>query len=97
VRFEPDTNKVFIVSKVFMEYCTTKQLPYRDLVAEMKSVGLLLGSAPKRMSAGMKLSGPPVYAMELDFKHAAFEGAEPLIEALNGGAEDDSPALAETV
>ena len=97
VRFEPDTNRVFIVSKAFMDYCTTKQLPYRDLVAEMKTAGLLLGSAPKRMSAGMKLSGPPVYAMELDFQHAAFEGAEPLIEALGGEEEDGSPALAETV
>ena len=97
VRFEPDTGKVFIISKAFMDHCTSKQLPYRDLIAEMKSTGLLLGSAPKRMSAGMKLSGPPVYAMELDFNHAAFEGAEPLIEALGGEEEDDSPALAETV
>lgn len=97
VRFEPDTNKVFIISKAFMDHCTSKQLPYRDLIAEMKSTGLLLGSAPKRMSAGMKLSGPPVYAMELDFQHAAFEGAEPLIEALGGEGEDGGPALAETV
>lgn len=97
VRFEPDTGKVFIVSKAFMDHCTSKQLPYRDLIAEMKASGLLLGSAPKRMSAGMKLSGPPVYAMELDFNHAAFEGAEPLIEALGGEEEDDSPTLAETV
>lgn len=97
VRFEPDTNRVFLVAKAFMDYCTTKQLPYRDLVAEMKTTGLLLGSAPKRMSAGMKLSGPPVYAMELDFQHAAFEGAEPLIEALGEEEEDGSPALAENV
>jgi hypothetical protein len=100
VRFEPDTSRVFIVSKTFMDYCTSKQLPYRDLIAEMKSTGLLLNSGAKRMSAGMKLSGPPVYAMELDFQHAAFEGAEPLIEAMGGqeGEEDDGgPALAETV
>jgi hypothetical protein len=84
VRFEPDTSRVFITAKAFMDYCTSKQLPYRDLVAEMKAAGLLLGSAPKRMSAGMKLSGPPVYAMELDFQHPAFEGAEPLMEAMGG-------------
>ena len=92
VRFEPDTSRVFIVSKAFMDYCTSKQLPYRDLIAEMKSTGLLLNSGAKRMSAGMKLSGPPVYAMELDFQHAAFEGAEPLIEAM---AEMDASEAAE--
>lgn len=90
VRFEPDTNRVFLIAKAFMEYCTLKQLPYRDLLAEMKKDGLLLNSAPKRMSAGMKLSGPPVYAMELDFQHAAFEGVEPLTEALEEQNADEA-------
>ncbi len=81
VRFEQDTKRVSITSKAFLDYCALKQMPYKQYVTEMSACGALLSIGQKRLSAGMKLAGPAVNALELDFNHPMFADVVPVVEA----------------
>lgn len=89
VRMEPDTKKIFIVSKAFKEDCVKYQINYKDTVAQLKSRGVLIGAGNKRMSKGMKLVTPGVHALTIDASNKDFFDMDNLVvTATRADAED---------
>jgi hypothetical protein len=66
VRFEPDTNHVFIDADYFQAWCTEKQIAYRSTIAELHKMGAGASVVRKAMANGTLLSTPPVNAIRLD-------------------------------
>jgi hypothetical protein len=66
VRFEPDTNHVYIDSDYFQAWCTEKQIAYRSTLSELKKMGADASVVRKAMANGTLLSTPPVNAIRLD-------------------------------
>lgn len=66
IRFETDTNRLYVNYKHFREDCVLTQINFKELTKDLESRGIYLGANTKRLSKGMKISTPPVYAMEFD-------------------------------
>jgi hypothetical protein len=66
VRFEPDTNHVFIDADYFQSWCTEKQIAYKSTLTELKKMGADASLVRKAMAKGSLLSTPPVNAIKLD-------------------------------
>jgi hypothetical protein len=80
IRFEPDTKRVFLCTKQFRQFCSEQQQPYKDVMDNMRKSGLLKSTGTKRIGKGMKVCGPPVYCLELDFAHPVFGGVDVFTE-----------------
>ena len=72
VRYEPDTEKVFITVAAFKQYCSQRCIGYGETVKKLKASGVLLGTDRKTMTKGMMISVPAVQAMILDATHSDF-------------------------
>jgi hypothetical protein len=72
VRYEPDTKKMFISVKAFRDDCVKHQVNYAETTKELKKKGILLSTATKRLTKGMKVMAPGVYALALDTTHSEF-------------------------
>ena len=81
IRFEPDTNKMFIVSSVFRKDCVAGQVHYKDVLAQLKNKGAYTGSVNKRMSKGMKITSPGVHSLIFDCSNSDFIDIEALVAA----------------
>ena len=92
VRFEPDTNRMYINSKFFKDDCVRFQVNYHDTTAELKKKGILIDTATKRIAKGMPGVGnkvPGIYCLVLDTSHSEFIKVDQYIpnEAPNEGGE----------
>lgn len=83
VRYEPDTEKVFIAVTAFRQYCTQRNIGYNEVTKKLKAKGILLRNYNKTMTKGMKINIPAVRAMELDATHSD-------LSALIGMAQGES-------
>lgn len=100
IRYEPDTQLLFLSAKAFKNDCVVTQVNYRDTVKQLEAMGILKGSAVKRLSKGMKINSPGVYCLVLDCKVSDFLDMNALVGAddeeeeaeTEGEAEDDSRA-----
>jgi hypothetical protein len=73
VRMEPDTQKLFLVSKKFRDYCSKNQITLKDVLNALASEGVYVGTIKKRMSKGTKLSStPPVDTYVFDCSRGDF-------------------------
>ena len=72
VRYEPDTEKVYISVPAFKRYCSQRNIGYRETIKKLKERGVYIKSDQKRMTKGMKMNVPPVQAMILDGAHSDF-------------------------
>lgn len=79
IRFEPDTQRVYATASSFRQYCSTRNIGYREALNKMKKEGLFIKSGLKRMAKGMKFNLPPVQALEFDGSHADFVSLSSLI------------------
>lgn len=80
IRYEPDTNKVFVTCKSFQQYCAARNIGYRETTAKLKKSGILLPKSElKRMGKGMKFNPPPVQALVFDATHPDFVSMDGLI------------------
>lgn len=70
IRYEPDTEKVFITVAAFRRYCAMRNIGYRETTKKLKQDGIMLDSDQKRMGKGMKFNPPPVQALILDATHS---------------------------
>lgn len=70
IRYEPDTEKVFISVSAFRKFCTARNIGYNETVKKLKAKGILMNTYNKAMTKGMKISVPAVRAMELDATHS---------------------------
>jgi len=72
VRYEPDTQLVYITVAAFRLYCAARNIGYRETIKNLKNTGVFLKTDQKRMSKGMRVNTPPVQAMILDGRHSDF-------------------------
>lgn len=77
VRYEPDTQKVFVTASSFRQYCAARNINYRETLKKMEQSGLYIRPkeakhANKRMAKGMKFNMPAVAALEFDATHPDF-------------------------
>lgn len=90
VRYEPDTERVYISVAAFRRYCTQRNIGYRETIKKLKSRGVFIKTDLKRMTKGMKLSVPPIQAMILDGTHSDFSALADMLpettdDASSGG------------
>jgi len=80
IRYEPDTQHLYIVAASFREFCSAAQVSYKDTLVELAARGIHIGSFMKRMTKGMKVSSPATtYVLAFDCK------TEPEFSALGAG------------
>jgi hypothetical protein len=73
IRFEPDTQKVFILASAFRRECQLRNASYRETTKELKNKGLLFPkSENKRLSKGTKIGTPTVATLVFDASHSEF-------------------------
>lgn len=65
MRYEPDNKTIYIVVNAFRDWCSEKQIPYKNLCDKLRAAKILRARGPKRLSAGMPISSPSVYVLEL--------------------------------
>jgi hypothetical protein len=97
VRMEPDTQKLFIISKKFREYCSKNQITLKDVLNALTAEGVYVGTVKKRMAKGTKLSStPPVDAYVFDCSRGDFLDSDMYINAASAEQEEvqDSEAIA---
>lgn len=92
IRFEPDTNRMYINSKFFRDDCVKFQVNYKETTEELKRKGILVDSGSKRIAKGMPGIGnkvPGVYCLVLDTSHSEFIKVDQYIpdEVTNEGGE----------
>lgn len=95
VRMEPDTQKLFIITKKFREYCSKNQITLKDVLNALASEGVYVGTVKKRMSKGTKLSStPPVDTYVFDCSRGDFLDPDTYIGAAKADSDEDGEALA---
>ena len=89
IRYEPDTQRLFLVSSAFKQDCVKAQINYRSTVQELKDRGILIKADSHRLSKGMRISSLPVHCLILDGKHSEFLKMDNIIPAgdADGGGE----------
>jgi hypothetical protein len=100
IRYEPDTQMLFLSAKAFKNDCVVTQVNYRDTIKQLEARGILKANAVKRLSKGMKINSPGVYCLVLDCKVSDFLDMKDLVGVSDdeeeteaeGEAEDDNRA-----
>jgi hypothetical protein len=72
IRYEPDTKRMFIVSKAFRNDCVKFQINYQDTVNELKKMGIITKAEDKRMGKGTNLMSTGVHTLIFDTTHKEF-------------------------
>jgi hypothetical protein len=72
IRYEPDTKRMFIVSKAFKNDCVKFQINYQDTVQELKKMGVIVKMDDKRMGKGTNLMSTNVHTLIFDTTHKEF-------------------------
>jgi len=80
IRMEPDTRKLFIISKKLRAWCAEHQITIKDVLTSLTKDGIYVGTVKKRMAKGTKISGiPPVDAFVFDCSKGDFLDADAFI------------------
>ena len=90
IRYEPDTKMMYISAKAFKEDCVKYRLNYKGIMKDLQKKGVMVGNGTvlKRLSKGMKISGPATRCMVLDCDNSEFLDVESMFEeAINAGGE----------
>ena len=58
IRYEPDTDLMFIAVTEFRDFCAKQQINYRETLKELQRTGIYLGQELKRLSKGTKVPVP---------------------------------------
>ena len=91
VRYEPDTDKVFISVPAFRKYCSLRNIGYRETIKKLTQRGVFLNTDQKRMSKGMKMGAvPPIRVMVLDATHSDFGDLTELAKNQEDARDEDS-------
>lgn len=72
IRYEPDTQRLFIERTPFKSDCVKYQINYKDTMNKLAAQGIYVRAGNKRLSKGMKITSPSVYCLEFDCKVAGF-------------------------
>lgn len=66
VRYEPDTQLLFLTTKHFRDWCTKHQTSYKSISEALEKDGVAQLGVKKRLARGTKLNTPAVNTMVLD-------------------------------
>ena len=81
IRMEPDTQKLFIATKPFRNYCAENRITLKDVLNSLTSDGVYIGTVKKRLSKGTKLSSvPAVDTLVFDCSRGDFIDPDAYIE-----------------
>lgn len=72
IRYEPDTQQLFIAAKPFKNFCVAQQINYRSTLTELQRSGVFKDTINKRMSKGMKVTSPAVRVLWFDATAAEY-------------------------
>ena len=72
IRYEPDTKRIYMTAKPFMDDCVKSQINYKDTLKDLKQRGVYLGGDTKRLGKGLKVASGPVYCLEFDVSGGDF-------------------------
>jgi len=73
IRYEPDTNYLYISSKHFKEYCVTFQINHKDTLKALEQEGILRDRAfAKRLTKGLKVVSGATRCLWLDCNNSGF-------------------------
>ena len=90
VRMEPDTQKLFLISKKFRDYCSKNQITLKDVLNALAAEGVYVGTVKKRMAKGTKLSStPPVDTYVFDCSRGDFLDPDTYINAAKAEPNPD--------
>lgn len=81
VRYEPDTQRLFIDSDALKAWCVEKQISYRGITRKLTEMGAGGKVSPKAMAKGMPLNTPSVDALLIDNTVAQLVDTSSLVEA----------------
>lgn len=77
IRIETDTQRVYVATKPFKDYCTENKVICKDLLKTLRSQGVFLGETKKRLGKGTKMVGAPpvtVYQFKYEFEESMLDG-----------------------
>ena len=72
VRYEPDTQHVYVAAKQFKEFCVKQQVNYKNLLKQLGDLEVFTEACNKRMSKGMKIVSPPMRTLKFDASKSEF-------------------------
>lgn len=85
VRWEPDTQMIYISTVHLKKWCVDRQVSYKDLVDDLEAKGICTRGEKKRMSTGTNLPGVTINTLKIDAAKGGFS-----VEATaTGGKPDD--------
>ena len=79
IRYEPDTKKMYLSSTPFRNFCSTRQINYKETLKALEDKGILIGRELKRLSMGMKITAPGVNCLVLDCNAHDFVDVQAMI------------------
>lgn len=90
IRYEPDTQLIFIARSAFRRWCVEHQTDMKELMSELQEKGVQIDMVNKRLSKGMKLNTPAVYALRIDASHPDFVDMEHFVAHNKDELEDEN-------
>jgi hypothetical protein len=90
VRYEPDTNRMYIAAKHFKNDCVDTQINYKETLAQLKKQGIYLKPEVKRLSKGMKVITPGVYSLVFDTSVGGFLNLDSIVGTDEAEQTDES-------
>jgi hypothetical protein len=89
IRWEPDTKRMYLVSKAFRADCAKYQTNYHETIQALKKRGMLVDGGDKRMGKGTNIMSTSVHALIFDTNHPDFMGFSDIVpeEKTDAGGE----------
>lgn len=84
VRWEPDTQCVYISTSHVRKWCAERQVSYKGLVDDLEARGICKRGEKKRMVSGTNLPGTTINVLKIDAAKGGFH-----VDAAPTGAEPD--------
>jgi hypothetical protein len=96
VRYEPDTNRMYIAAKHFKSDCVDSQINYKETLDQLKKQGIYLKPEVKRLSKGMKVITPGVYSLVFDTSVGGFINLDNLVGTDTAEQTDEAEQTGES-
>jgi hypothetical protein len=91
IRYEPDTQHVYVAAKQFKDFCIKQQVNYKSLLKQLGDLGVFSEACNKRMSKGMKIVSPPMRTLKFDASKSEFLRIDMIL-----GIDEDRNSLVST-
>ncbi|NBW12195.1 MAG: DUF927 domain-containing protein [Caulobacteraceae bacterium] len=90
VRWEPDTNLLFINASKLRKYCSDRQITLKDILSALAVDGSYGGVVKKRMGKGTKIPGAGTDAHVFDCSKGDFIDVSGYTQALQNSKDEDT-------